>query len=103
MCNPQFERMFGYDSGELVGQHVSILNAPNGYASGVEGEPGSPEELAQQIVAALENRRVWSGKIHNVKKDGTEFWCYATVRSLRHLAYGPVWVALHEEIEEIEV
>ena len=25
--NPAFEKMFGYDSGELISRHVSILNA----------------------------------------------------------------------------
>jgi PAS domain S-box-containing protein len=26
--NPKFEKMFGYDPGEMIGRHVSIVNAP---------------------------------------------------------------------------
>ncbi|MBA7662322.1 hypothetical protein ES703_70350 [subsurface metagenome] len=90
-ANPTFEHMFGYDSGELVGKHVSIVNAP---------DEKSPEETAKEIIQGLDENGVWSGEAHNVKKDGTMFWCYANVSTFNHPDYGAVWVAVHEDITE---
>jgi hypothetical protein len=35
--NPRFDSVFGYDPGELVGKHVSIINAPGGSTQYQEG------------------------------------------------------------------
>ena len=39
-ANPGFEQMFGYEPGELVGIHVSVLNAPT---------EKNPQEMAAEI------------------------------------------------------
>lgn len=88
-CSPPFERMFGYDSGELVGQGVAVVNAA--------GET-TPQETADTIIDSLNETGSWSGEVHNVKKDGTRFWCHAVVSTLDHPELGRVWVALHEDI-----
>ena len=88
-ANPLFESMFGYDSGELVGKHVSIVNAP--------GEK-PPEDVANEIIISLNQAGVWHGEVHNLRKDGTSFWCYAHVSTFKHPQYGEVWIAVHQDI-----
>jgi PAS domain S-box-containing protein len=90
-ANPNFEKMFGYLPGELVGKHVSIVNAPS---------KKNPEEIAKEITEILNKNGEWQGQIHNIKKDGTPFWCYAGVSSFRHHEHGDVWVAVHLDITE---
>ncbi|MEG5055553.1 MULTISPECIES: PAS domain S-box protein [unclassified Microcoleus] len=89
-ANPKFEQMFGYDSGELNGQHVSILN----YGSASV----SPEDTNQAIRSAVLQRGEFSYEVHNVKKDGTPFWCSATCCVFNHSDYGDVLVAVHQDI-----
>ncbi|MEG4573456.1 PAS domain S-box protein [Microcoleus sp. N3A4] len=89
-ANPKFEQMFGYDSGELNGQHVSILN----YAS----ESVNPEDVNQAIRSAVLQRGEFSYEVQNVKKDGTPFWCSATCSVFNDSDYGDVLVAVHQDI-----
>jgi PAS domain S-box-containing protein len=89
--NPQFEYMFGYDPGELFGKHVSIVNAPS---------ENSPEAVANAINAALAKKGAWSGEVHNIRKDGTTFWCMASISAFEHSKFGKVWVSVHEDITE---
>ncbi|MEG4985226.1 PAS domain S-box protein [Microcoleus sp. BR0-C5] len=89
-ANPKFEQMFGYDFGELNGQHVSILN----YGS----ESANPEDVNQAIRSAVFQNKEFSYEVHNVKKDGTPFWCSATCSVFNHSEYGDVLVAVHQDI-----
>lgn len=57
--NPTFDRMFGYDSGELIGKHVSVLNAHTNK---------NPEEKAKEIIQDLTEKGTWSGEVYNIKK-----------------------------------
>ena len=90
-ANPAFDRMFGYGSGEMIGKHVSILNAPS---------DKSPEETAKEIIGILGKTGTWQGEINNIRKDGTPIWCYAHVSTFNHPVYGKVWVTLHTDITE---
>ncbi|MFC1484209.1 MEDS domain-containing protein [Candidatus Neomarinimicrobiota bacterium] len=87
--NPRFEEMFGYAPREMIGKHVSIVNAP--------AKRGS-EETAVDIMSSLEKKGEWHGEIQNIKKDGTPFWCYASVSALNHHEYGRVFVSVHRDI-----
>jgi len=89
--NPAFEKLFGYDPGEMDGKHVSVVNAPT---------DKSPEETAKEIIAALDSTGAWSGEVHNIQKDGTPFWCYANVSTFDHAQHGQVWVTYHTDITE---
>ena len=89
--NPAFEKLFGYDPGEMDGKHVSVVNAPS---------DKSPEQTAKEIIATLDSTGVWSGEVHNIKKDGTPFWCYANVSTFDHAQHGQVWVTYHTDITE---
>ncbi|MBI4763519.1 MAG: PAS domain S-box protein [Deltaproteobacteria bacterium] len=91
-ANPKFERMFGYDPGELVGKPATILNAwENGK---------SPQDVAQSIIAQLEKTGEAPYEILNQKKDGTTFWCRAHTSTIEHGEFGTVRIAVHQDIDE---
>ena len=90
-ANATFEGMFGYDTGELDGVDVAVVNAPTDV---------SPEETAVTIMGALERQGRWSGEVKNLRKDGTAFWCRANVAAFEHDEHGTVWVAVHEDITQ---
>ncbi len=88
--NSRFNNIFGYEDGELIGQHVSIVNAPS----------ENPEKIFQEIVSHLKNEGSWHGEVKNVRKNGIEFWCKASVSKFEHNKYGPIWISIHEDITE---
>ncbi len=90
-ANPRFEQMFGYEPGELSGKHVSIVNAP---------AINSQQAVHDSIIAVLKRTGAWSGEVHNVKKDGSTFWCYACVTTFDHPEFGQVWISEHQDITE---
>jgi PAS domain S-box-containing protein len=90
-ANPRFEKMFGYGPGELIGNNVNILNAP--------GER-TPEEVRVEICKQLDENGVWFGEVHNIKKDGTRFWCRASISEFKHIMYGEVDINVLEDITE---
>lgn len=89
--NPRFDQMFGYAPGELVGRHVSVVNAPT---------DKSPEETAREITATLAKDKRWQGEVCNRKKDGSHFWCYASISRFEHSDFGAVWVSVHQDITD---
>ncbi|MBD2337912.1 PAS domain S-box protein [Calothrix sp. FACHB-156] len=91
-ANPKFEQMFGYDSGELNGQHISIIN----YAT----ESVTALDVNQAILAGVLQTGEATYEVHNVKKDGTPFWCSATTSVFSHPEYGDVLVAVHQDITD---
>ena len=89
--NASWDQLFGYGAGELVGRHISVVNAPTEV---------TPEERAQAIVTALERDRSWRGSVHNVRRDGSHFWCEVSVSEFEHPELGTLWVAVHREITQ---
>ncbi|MBM3248658.1 MAG: PAS domain S-box protein, partial [Candidatus Omnitrophica bacterium] len=92
--NSKFDEMFGYGRGELVGKHVSILNASSEKSS---------QDLVKEIFEALDSNGVWKGEICNTKKDGTNFWGFASVSVFEHPKYGKVAVSVHTDITDRKV
>ena len=90
--NSRFEKIFGYETGELIGKHASILNAPS--------SEKTAQETANMILNTLDEVGVWSGEVHSVKKDGTEFWTYANISSFNHMDYGQVWLTVQQDITQ---
>jgi PAS domain S-box-containing protein len=88
-ADERLERMFGYGPGEMLGRHVSIANAGNGRR---------PADLAEEIIGVLRAKRVWTGEVNNVKKDGAIFWTYASISTYEHPEYGTVWVCALTDI-----
>ncbi len=91
-ANSKFESLFGYDAGELNGKPASTLNYSN--------EESSAQGTVQRIVSEIQNYGAASCEIHNIKKDGTPFWCYATISTFEHPDYGTVYVAVQHNITE---
>ncbi|MBF0343787.1 MAG: PAS domain S-box protein [Nitrospirae bacterium] len=89
--NPKLDEMFCYERNELLSKHVSILNAPSDTL---------PEERANEIISSLLEKGTWEGEVYNIKKNGTPFWCNATVSTFKHHKYGNVWISIHTDITE---
>lgn len=90
--NPRFDHMLGYDRNELLGKHISTVNAP--------GEL-SPEEVAKDIIKQLEKTGHWKGEVENIKKDGGHIWCRASVSTYNFPEFGEVWISVHTEISDL--
>lgn len=90
-ANEKFEQMFGYDHGEMVGRHVSIVNAPT---------EKSPEDTALEIMNDIRSKGSWQGEVYNARKDGAYFWCQASVSQLHHYRHGDVLISIHTDISE---
>ncbi len=88
-ANPKFEQIFGYDPGELKGKHVSVLN----YEDTNQG-------VADRIMIEIKALEEHTYEIHNVKKDGSDFWCQATASVFEHPSYGTVLVAVQQDITD---
>lgn len=85
--NPAQDLMFGYEPGELIGQHFSLLS----------GDPigASAEELERKLTSAGS----WVGEFRHRKKNGSPFFTSARISLLEidHTAYR---VAVIEDISE---
>ena len=89
--NEIFEKMFGYEKGEMIGKNVSIVNSPS---------EKHPEETAKEIMAEIHEKGSWQGDVNNIRKDGTSFWCYARCSLFDHSKYGRVLIAVHTDITD---
>lgn len=89
--NPKFDEMFGYAPDELLGKHISIVNAP---------DDKTPKETTKIIVKAVEKQGFWRGELRGVKKDGTTFWSSASISKFNHPQYGEVFITLQQDITE---
>ena len=89
--NKKFDEMFGYASGELLGKHISVINAPAGIR---------PKESETAIHASLRKSGMWQGEMINLKSNGTPFLCSASISSFKHSSYGKVFLWVHADITE---
>ncbi len=76
ITNPMANSMFGYGSGELIGQNVSMLNNP--------AEPEN-QRIFSETWTGLQNGQSWSGEVSRLKKDGTAITVRAQIGSLELL------------------
>jgi len=83
------DRKFGYEPDELIGQHITVLNAP-----------GTAKATFDRIVEGMEEKGAWQGEINNQKKDGSCFWTWIDVFTFEHSSYGPVWVSVRRDLTE---
>jgi PAS domain S-box-containing protein len=90
--NPKFDQMFGYDPLELVGRNVAIVN--------YHDEHTTAGEVAQIIMQTILTKGEATYEVHNLKKDGTPFWCRATASTFEHPEHGTVFVVIQQDVTE---
>lgn len=88
--NPAFDAMFGYERGELIGKHLSILNAY---------PPKENIRIMGEVVEQLQTQGSWFGEFSNRRKDGTLFTTYARMSTLE-IRGKKYWVCVQEDITE---
>lgn len=88
--NPAQDRLFRYNPGELLGQHVSVQ-----HAFSLEEN----QTIVSEIYNKLEIDDAWSGIIKNKRKDGTTFISYNTISSL-HIYNKKLYVSIRRDITE---
>ena len=71
--NPNFDTMFGYKRGELIGKNVSVLN---NFSSKENAR------FVAEVIKQLKTKASWFGEVSNIKKDGTSFTTYVRVSTL---------------------
>lgn len=92
-ANPGFERMFGHQKDEVIGQSSSILYTQ---------ETMTKKEIGAEISEVLFGKGVWRGERRTVKKDGTVFWCRVGVSAFTHARYGEVLLESFTDITELK-
>ncbi len=70
--NPQFCETTGYSSEEAIGQNPRILK-------GTE----TSQMVFDELWTTISQGGTWSGEFHNIKKDGSKYWAFATISGLR--------------------
>ena len=86
--SPGWNRMLGYDEGELEGKHVSAVSAP---------EP-VPGQRLHEITTSLDRDGIWRGEVKNVRKDGAAVRCAASISSFEHPRHGTLWIAVISDL-----
>lgn len=85
--NRALEQMFGYERGELAGQHLIRLFAPC-VANGLG--------RFREITETVQQRGAWRRDCLNKHKDGREFTSFMQIR-LRALPHERQWIGVQEE------
>jgi PAS domain S-box-containing protein len=83
--NPAFERLTGYNHGEIVGRHTRTLR--------------HDETLYREVGETLARGEVWSGRISNKKKDGAYYEAVATASPVKDNSGAIInYVIIHRDI-----
>jgi PAS domain S-box-containing protein len=87
-ANPAFEKMLGYDKGEIIGWHARLLKS------------GKHDRIFyQNIRETLVSGKVWSGRGINKKKDGTFIDADVTMSPVRDRSGKIInYVCIHRDI-----
>lgn len=93
--NPKFASMFGYRPEEIENKHVGILNFTDGTCTGAQ--------IAQELMDRIEKYGEYSYEVHNIKKDGTDFWSKANTVVFEHPQHGKVLVVTQEDITQQKI
>ena len=88
--NAASDAMFGYPRGELLGQHVTVLN---------DYPPEENERIVGAVIEQLATRGVWTGTWRNRRQDGTPFVTDARITRL-DIGGRPHWVCVQKDVTE---
>ncbi len=88
--NPAEDRMFGYEPGELIGQHVTVQNAY---------EASENVRRVEDVIAQLKVRGSWEGDWRNRRKDGTTFITASRITTVE-INCRPHWLCVQRDITQ---
>lgn len=88
--NASFDHMFGYGRGELLGQHVSTLNALDNIDN---------DQITKEILQTSAMGERWQREFKNKRKDGTPFTTLAQVSALE-IGGKTCFVSVQENISD---
>jgi PAS domain S-box-containing protein len=91
-ANTKFEEMFGYGPGEMAGLSARTVNYDDG--------AGLAERREREILGEVERTGSAEYDIENVRRDGRRFSCHARASLIAHAQFGPVAVAVQEDVTE---
>lgn len=60
--NDSFSQVYGFEKEEIVGQPISVINSKNNLP-----------EVVHSLYSALVKKKVWTGEVFSVRKDGNDF------------------------------
>jgi len=63
-----FSKISGYSKDELIGKNHNIIRHPD-----------MDKKVFKELWETLKEHKVWKGEIKNQKKNGEEYWVYATI------------------------
>ncbi len=92
-ANPSLERMLGYAPGDLVGRRAVDVMKPKDLTPAEEAEREEARRCLQERGDCIHEGR-------RVRRDGTTIWCRTTTTTFEHPRYGPVWVAVQQDVTE---
>jgi PAS domain S-box-containing protein len=88
--NPAFDSMFGYEPGELPGQHSNILNfCP----------PNENLAMVREILQQINTAGSWIGEFRNRRKNGSPFNTLARISSME-VNDKKLFISVQEDITE---
>jgi len=86
--NPAFTAMAGYDGAEVIGRHLRLLKSDE-----------HDRAFYRDIRKTLSEGHVWSGRLTNVKKDGSLYETEATASPVRNESGAVInYVSIHRDI-----
>jgi PAS domain S-box-containing protein len=88
--NPAEDRLFGYERGELIGQHVSVR---------IRYAPAESQRIFAEVFAEVERQGFWVGDLSSRRKDGTTFTGHARFTPL-DVPGQRLTVCLQEDVSE---
>jgi len=88
--NSAEDEMFGYQTGELLGKHVTVQNAYT---------PEENERIVANVIEELKSHGFWNGEWHNKRKDGSTFYTFSHITAL-DLGERRVLVCVQRDITE---
>lgn len=89
--NPAFDALFGYEPGEVIGKHVSILNPP---------ADETALEQSYRFKEYLSVNERWQTETTNVRKDGTTFLSDVSFSIWQHPEQGRIAISVRTDITE---
>ena len=79
-----WDRLFGYEAGELTGRHVSVVT--------LAADDQAPAARLHAIIVDLQRDGMWQGDMDNVRRDGTHFRGVTTITEVDDERRGRMWL-----------